>query len=99
VKEHSRASGLPPRGAAMCMKGWTIPREVMMFVEYRECNYKGTKTEENREQGFLEKVQLSNMWCGGCKEVWNWRDKEAESGRAERIKVEKRIQLFGREEE
>jgi len=26
------------------------------------------------------------MWCGGCKEAWNWRDKEAEYGRAERMK-------------
>jgi len=26
------------------------------------------------------------MWCGGCKEVWNWRDREVECGRAERMK-------------
>jgi len=44
------------------------------------------KMEENRGQGFLGKVQLSNIWCGGCKEAWNWRDREAESGRAERVK-------------
>jgi len=44
VKEHSRVRGLPPRGAAMCMKGWMIPREVVTFVECRECDYKGTKT-------------------------------------------------------
>jgi len=63
-----------------------MPREVVTFVEYRECIYKGTKTEANRGQEFLGKVQLCNMWCGSCKEVWNWRDKEAESGRAERVK-------------
>ena len=63
-----------------------MPREVVIFVECRGCNYKGTKTEKNRGQGFLGKVQLSNMWCGSCKEVWNWRDREAESGRAERVK-------------
>jgi len=63
-----------------------MPREVVTFVEYKRCNYKRTKTEKNRGQGFLEKTQLSNIWCGGCKEVWNWRDKEAESGRAERVK-------------
>ena len=47
VKRHSRVKGLPPRGATICMEGWTIPREVVMFVECRECDYKGTKTEEN----------------------------------------------------
>jgi len=26
------------------------------------------------------------MWCGSCKEAWNWRDREAESERAERVK-------------
>jgi len=86
VKEHSRARGLPPRGVAMYMEGWTTPREVVMFVECRGCNYKGTKTEENQEQGFLGKVQLCNIWCGSCKEAWNWRDREVESRRAERVK-------------
>jgi len=41
---------------------------------------------ENRGQGFLGKMQLSNIWCGSCKETWNWRDREAESRRAERVK-------------
>jgi len=69
VKEHSRARGLPLRGAAMYMEGWTTSREVVMFVEYRGCNYKGTKTEENKGQRFLGKVQLCNMWCRSCKEA------------------------------
>ena len=86
VKKHSRARGLFSRGAAMCMKGWTTPREVVTFVECRGCNYKGTKIEENQEQEFLGKVQICNMWCGSCKETWNWRDKEVEEGRAERVK-------------
>jgi len=30
--------------------------------------------------------QLSNMWYRSCKEAWNWRDGEAESRRAERLK-------------
>ena len=64
VKRHSRAKRLPPRGAVMCMEGWTTPREVVTFVEYRGCNYKGTKTKENQGQGFLSKGQLCNMWCG-----------------------------------
>jgi len=44
VKEHSGARGLPPRGAVMCMEGWTTPREVVIFVECRGCDYQGTKT-------------------------------------------------------
>ena len=64
-------SGLPPRGAAMYMERWTTPRKMITFVEYRECNYKETKTEENWEQEFLGKVQLCNMWCRSCKEAWN----------------------------
>jgi len=86
VKRHSRVKGLPLRGAAMCMEGWTTPREVVMFVECRECNYKGTKMEENQGQGFLSKGQLCNMWCGSYKEAWNWKEEEAKGGRAERVK-------------
>jgi len=86
VKEHSGAKGLPLRGAAICMEGWTTPREVVTFVECRGCNYKGTKTQENQGQGFLSKKQLYNMWCGNCKEAWNWREEEAKGGRAERVK-------------
>jgi len=86
VKEYSRARELPPKGVAMCMEGWTTPREVVTFVKCRGCNYKGTKTEENWGQEFLEKVQLCNMWCGSYKEAWNWRNREAEEGRAEKVK-------------
>jgi len=88
VKEHSGAKGLPPRGAAICMEGWTTPREVVTFVECRGCEYKGTKTQENQGQGFLSKKQLCNMWCGYCKEAWNWREEEAKGGRAERVKCD-----------
>jgi len=28
------------------------------------------------------------MWCGNCKEAWNWREEEAKSGRAERVKCD-----------
>jgi len=44
------------------MEGWTTSREVVTFVECRGYDYKRMKTEENRGQGFLGKVQLSNMW-------------------------------------
>ena len=30
-------------------------KEVVTFVEYRRCECKGTKTEENKEQCFLSK--------------------------------------------
>jgi len=26
------------------------------------------------------------MWCGSCIKAWNWREGEAEGGRAERVK-------------
>jgi len=28
------------------------------------------------------------MWCRSCKEAWNWREKEAKSKRAERVKYD-----------
>ena len=69
----------------MSMEGWTTRWEVVILVEYRKCNYKGTKTQKNKGQSFLNKKQLYNMWCRDCKEVWNWREGEAESGRVERV--------------
>ena len=33
----------------------------MIFVEYKECKYKRTKTQENQGQRFLSKEQLNNM--------------------------------------
>jgi len=85
VKLHSGAKELPPRGAKMSMEGWMIQREVVTFVECRGCNYKGTKTQENQEQGFLGKKQLLHMWCEGCRKAKEWREREAQSGRAERV--------------
>jgi len=55
-------------------------------MECRGCDYKGTKTEENRGQGFLEKTQLCNMWCGSCKEAWDWREREVKRERVEWVK-------------
>jgi len=47
-----------------------------------------TKGQRHRRIGdrFLGKKQLCNMWCRECKEAWNWRNKEAEKGRAEKVK-------------
>jgi len=47
VKLHSGTKGLPSRGARISMEGWTMRREVVTFVEYYRCDYKGTKTQEN----------------------------------------------------
>jgi len=85
VKLHSRAKGLPPRGAKMSMEGWVTRREVVTFVECCGCDYKGTKTQENQGQGFLRKGQLLHMWCEDCREAKEWREREAQSGRAERV--------------
>jgi len=85
VKKHCGGRELLPQGAIMSMEGWTMQWEVVTLVEYRGCDYKGTKTQENKGQSFLSKRQSCNMWCGNCKEVWNWREEEAESGRAERV--------------
>jgi len=68
------------------MEGWTMRWEVITLIECRGYDYKGTKTQENKEQGSLSKGQWYNMWCGRCKEAWNWRDREVENGRAERVK-------------
>ena len=85
VKLHSGAKELPPRGAKMSMEGWVTKREVVTFVECRGCNYKGTKTQENQGQEFLSKRQLLHMWCESCREAKEWREREAQSGRAERV--------------
>jgi len=85
VKLHAGAKGLPPRGAKMSMEEWVTGREVVTFVECHGCDYKGTKTQENQGQGFLSKKQLLHMWCEGCREAKEWREREAQSGRAERV--------------
>jgi len=48
VKEHCGVKKLPPREAVISMEGWMMRWEVVTLVEYRECNYKGMKTQENR---------------------------------------------------
>jgi len=85
VKLHSSAKGLLPREAKMSKEGWMTRREVVTFVECCGCDYKGTKTQENQGQGFLSKKQLSHMWCEGCREAKEWREREAQGGRAERV--------------
>jgi len=86
VKQNCGTKGLPPKGVRMSMEGWTTKWEVVTLVECRGCDYKGTKTQENQGQGFLDKEQVCNIWCGSCKEAWNWRDREVECSRAERVK-------------
>ena len=85
VKLHSGAKELPPRGAEISMEGWMTRREVVTFVECQGCDYKGTKTQENHGQGFLSKKQLLHMWCESCREAKEWREREVQRGRAERV--------------
>jgi len=85
VKLYSCTKGLLPRGAKMSMEGWMMQREVVTFVECHGCDYKGTKTQENRGQEFLSKKQLLYMWCEGCREAKEWIEREAQSGKAERV--------------
>jgi len=58
---------------------------VVTFVECQGCDYKDTKTQENWGQGFLSKRQLLHMWCEGCREVKEWREREVQQRRAERV--------------
>jgi len=85
VKLHSSAKGLPQKGAEISKEGWMTRREVVTFVECRGCDYKGTKTQENHGQGFLSKKQLLHMWCESCREAKEWREREVQRERAERV--------------
>ena len=60
--------------------------EIATLVGCRGCDYKGTKTQENREQDFLSKGQLCDIWYGNCKEAWDWREEEAKGSSIERVK-------------
>jgi len=61
VREHCGAKELPSREVRISMEGWTTRQEVVMLVECRGYDYKGTKIQENEGQGFLNKVQKCNM--------------------------------------
>lgn len=89
VQEYSSMQGMPLRSAALEKRGWSTRWEVVMYMKYRECDYKGTKMQENQRQEFLPKAQLSNMWCGNCKRGWEWRNAEGEAGRGIKVKCTK----------
>jgi len=38
---------MPPKGTALEERGWKTKEVIVMFVEYRGCEYKGTRTEKN----------------------------------------------------
>jgi len=65
--------GMPPKGTALEERGWKTKEVIVTFVECRGCEYKDTRTEENREQGFISGKQLRNLWCGRYLEAWKWR--------------------------
>jgi len=70
AQEYSSVQDIPLRGTALEKKGWKTRWEVVTFVECGGYNYKGTKTEENQEQGFVSGERLKNVWCENCLEVW-----------------------------
>ena len=47
MQEHSSVQGMPLKDTALEERGWKTKKEIVMFVECRRCEYKGTKTEEN----------------------------------------------------
>jgi len=61
AQKYSGIWGMPLRGTALEEKGWKTKWEVVTFVECGGCNYKGTKTEENQEYGFVSGERLKNI--------------------------------------
>lgn len=47
AKEHCVEKGMPPRNARVETRGWMTKWEVVLFMECREYEYKGAKTQEN----------------------------------------------------
>jgi len=95
AQKHSGAWGIPPKGTALKEEGWRTRHEVVMFVEGGGCKYKGTKTEENRGQGFITGKQLRNLWCGRCLEAWKQR-KNREGSKIECVKCGREDIIIGR---
>ena len=56
--------------------------EVVTFVEYGGCNYKGTKIHKNQRQRFISGKQLRNVWYRSCLKAWKWREDTAGEKRA-----------------
>ena len=79
VQKYSSVQDMPLRSVALEERGWKTRQEVVTFVEYSGCNYKGTKTEENQGQDFVSREKLRNVWYENCLEVLKWRNKEAGS--------------------
>jgi len=68
---------------------------IVTFVEYGRCEYKGTRTEENRGQGFISGKQLRNLWCGRCLKAWK-RRKDRGGYKVEYIKYGRNNTIKGR---
>ena len=66
-----------PRSAVLEQRGWTTKWEIVTFVEGGRCNYKGTKTHKNQEQGFVSGKYLRNVQCSSCLEAWRQRENTA----------------------
>ena len=79
TQEYSSTWGMLLKSVVLEEKGWKIRQEVVTFIEFGGCDYKGTKTKENQGQNFISRGKLRNIWCKSCLEVWKWRNKETGS--------------------
>jgi len=61
---------MPPRSTILEQRGWMTKWEVVTFVEYGGCNYKGTKIHKNQRQRFVSGKQLRNVWYRSCLKAW-----------------------------
>ena len=57
-----------------------------MFVEYRGCNYKDTKMQENQEQEFILGEHLRNVWHSSYLRAQRWRENTAREREAVSVK-------------
>ena len=86
VQEYYVERGMPPRGTALEEQGQKTKWEVVTFVKYGRCQYKGTKIQKNWGQGFVSGEQLKNIWYSQCLEAQRQRENLAKERRAVKVK-------------
>ena len=86
VQKYSSTWRMPPRSVVLEQRGWTTRWKVVIFVEYRGCNYKGTKMHKNQGQGFISGKHLRNVQCSSCLKVQRQRENTAREREAVNIK-------------
>ena len=86
VQEYSSIQEIPLRSTALEQREWTTRQEVVTFVEYGECNYKGTKMHENQTQGFISGKYLRNVQCNSYLKAWRQRENTTREREAVNVK-------------